>query len=69
MTFFNDEENPNKTKDAAKKLGVIFDEEGNPVDEKGTLWKAGDAFLNTMDPLAGPSKVITAKFILTLMKT
>lgn len=60
MTFFNDEENPNKTKDAAKKLGVIFDEEGNPVDEKGTLWKAGDAFLNTMDPLAGPSKVITA---------
>ena len=60
MTFFNDEENPNKTKDAAKKLGVIFDEEGNPVDEKGTLWKAGDAFLNAMDPLAGPSKVITA---------
>ena len=60
MTFFNDEENPNKTIEAAKKLGVIFDEEGNPVDEKGTLWKAGDAFLNTMDPLAGPSKVITA---------
>ena len=60
MTFYNDEENPNKTIDAAKKLGVIFDEEGNPIDEQGTLWKAGDAFLNTMDPLAGPSKVITA---------
>ena len=60
MTFYNDEENPNKTKDAAKKLGVIFDENGDPIDEKGTLWTAGDAFLNKLDPLAGPEKVITA---------
>ena len=60
MTFHNDEENPNKTKDAAKKLGVIFDENDNPIDEQGTYWSAGDAFLNEQDPLAGPRKVITA---------
>ena len=60
MTFYNDETNPNKTIDAAKKLGVIFDEEGNPIDEKGTLWKSGDAFLNTLDPLCGPERIITS---------
>ena len=60
MTFYNDEENPNRTIDAAKKLGVEFDEEGNPIDEQGTLWTAGDAFLNSIDPLAGPQKVITS---------
>ena len=60
MTFYNDEENPNKTVEAAKKLGVEFDGEGNPIDERGTLWTAGDAFLNSKDPLAGPQKVITS---------
>lgn len=60
MTFFNDEENPNRTIEAAKKLGVEFDNDGNPIDEKGTLWKAGDAFLNEADPLAGPKQIITA---------
>ena len=56
MTF----ENVEKAIDAAKKLGVEFDEEGQPIDEVGTLWKAGEAFLNPTNPLAGPSKVITS---------
>ena len=60
MTFHNDEEHPNKTIDAAKKLGVLFDDKGNPIDEKGTYWPAGDAFINTNNPLAGPQKFITA---------
>ena len=60
MTFYNDDSNPNRTIDAAKKLGVEFDENGDPIDERGTLWKAGDAFENENDPLAGPSKVITS---------
>lgn len=60
MTFYNDEENPNRTINAAKKLGVVFDEEGKPVEGKGTYWPAGDAFLNEDDPLAGPEKIITS---------
>lgn len=59
MTFDNSQD-ANKTINAAKKLGVIFDENGEPIDEKGTLWKAGDAFINVIDPLAGPARVITA---------
>jgi len=59
MTFFNDGES-NKTVEAAKKLGVIYDEEGNPVDGLGTYWKNGNAFIEESNPLAGPEKVITA---------
>ena len=59
MTFFNDGES-NKTVEAAKKLGVIYDEEGNPVDGLGTYWKIGNAFIDEGNPLAGPEKVITA---------
>jgi len=62
LTFYNDPEEVGETKtvQAAKKLGVVFDEAGKPIDEKGTYWSAGDAFLNPMDPLAGPEKVIAS---------
>jgi len=60
MTFFNNVGEANKTIEAAKKLGVEFDKDGNPIEGKGTYWPAGDAFLNANDPLAGPQKVITA---------
>ena len=59
MTF-NTNENQWKVRDAASKLGVEFDEEGNPKKGIGTYWPSGDAFMDSIDPLAGPQKVITA---------
>ncbi len=47
-------------KEAAKKLGVVFDEDGNPIDEKGTYFTAEGAFENAEDPLYGPAQVITS---------
>ena len=66
MTFFDevDEETQQKTThkafDASKKLGVEYDDKGNPIEGKGTYWPAGNAFLDEFNPLAGPQKVITA---------
>jgi len=60
LNFYDTQNVSAKTKDAAIKLGVEFDDEGNPIDGKGTFWKTGDAFINSLDPLAGPEKVITA---------
>ena len=42
----------------AKKLGVTYDVDGNPVG--GTFWSGEDAFDVESDVLAGPRKVITA---------
>ncbi len=42
----------------AKKFGVTFDADGNPVG--GTYWAGDDAFNTKGDILAGPEKVITA---------
>jgi hypothetical protein len=60
LTFYDETDTKAKTVAAAKTLGVIFDGNGEPIDETGTMWKAGDAFLNKIDPLAGPQQVITA---------
>jgi hypothetical protein len=59
MTF-NINENQYKVMEAAKKLGVKFDEEGNPIAGKGTYWPAIDAFMDPINPLAGPERVITS---------
>ena len=59
MTF-NTNENQYKVKEAAKKLGVVFDEEGNPIKGKGTYWPSNDAFTDSVDPLAGPQRIITS---------
>jgi len=60
MTFYVNNDDPNKVINAAKKLGVIYDEQGNPIDEQGTYWSGGDAYLDPFNPLAGPKKIITA---------
>lgn len=46
---------------AAKKLGVIFDADGNPVENAGT-YCSGDAFINDENEftLYGPQRVITS---------
>lgn len=59
MTF-NTTENSYKLIESAKKLGVVFDEYGNPINGKGTYWASYDAFTDPINPLAGPQKVITA---------
>lgn len=60
MTFYDEDNSNSKTIDAAKKLGVVFDDDDQPIDGEGTYWKGGDAFIDPSDPLAGPQKVITA---------
>ena len=59
MTF-NTTENSYKVIESAKKLGVVFDEFGKPIKGKGTYWPSNDAFLDPVNPLEGPEKVITA---------
>lgn len=59
MTF-NTNQNQWKVREAARKLGVVFDEEGKPKKGIGTYWPSGDAFMDPSNPLEGPQKVITA---------
>lgn len=54
-------DNPADVLTAAKKLGVIFDADGNPVENAGT-YCSGDAFIDSENEftLYGPQRVITS---------
>lgn len=60
VSICDEEATEAKVINAAKRLHVQFDAEGNPIEGKGTYWPEGGAFLNTADPLAGPAEIITA---------
>jgi hypothetical protein len=58
--LFDTTDGVKKVREAAKKLGVVFDEDGQPINEKGTYFTAEGAFEDATDPLYGPAQVITS---------
>ena len=60
VMMFNTSENKYKVREAAQKLGVKYNEEGEPIAGAGTYWPEDDAFMDPVDALRGPKQIITA---------